>query len=217
MSEAPADTTLKRPCVEIVQRLEQVAEAPLPAGSVIAVIARTGRGQTSADPPTVTVFSSEATFRQYVQQLLLGDANSVEQCRAMAQSFRRMEAVMERRWVRTSDTIPNEQQFHRALRRAERNGELCCGDAEERWFAWYRQQQQQHEAWQPPPCFWGVLHTMEAEILLIENLLSASTPLDTVIKDLQWLAHLTLDRALELIVHERHEATSQAHFFPSVC
>lgn len=179
-----ADATLRQPLVEIVQRLEDAAEVPADVGTIV-VIERRVHGRADAE---VKVFADEACFRQWVQQLLLG--NDIEQCRAMAQSYRRMEAVLTGASVPPSDLLPGERNVHRTLRRAERNGELCCGEADERWLAWYRRQQS--EAWQPPSCVWGLLHSRQVEALTIENLLSPSTRLDGIINQLQWLAHLGL-------------------------
>jgi hypothetical protein len=83
-----ATTTSSRPLVDA--ELETGEEET--AGSVIVMISRSGGREAIPDAPQVTVFTNEASFRKHVLHALLGD---VEQCRAMARSFRRMEAAMD--------------------------------------------------------------------------------------------------------------------------
>lgn len=159
------------------------------------------------DPPEIVSFSSEADFRAHVQQLLLGD---VERCRAMARSFRRMVAVMgaaTMRGVRAGDMGPEERRFLQRLLRAR--GQLCCGDAEERWLAWY---QQREPHWAPPRCL-NALHTIECGVHVIEQLAEPSTSLEAIIHNLQRLTHLMDGRALEVVVSEPPGATAESRFF----
>lgn len=141
------------------------------ADRTIVVIAWGTQDDVRTDTPEIAVFRSADDLRVHVQRLQLGD---VELCRAMARSYRRLETVLDGgrlARMRASDMLPDERRFLQRLLRARRDGELCCGDADDRWLAWF---QRQHAAWVPPL---NALWTVGQGVDTIERLAASFTPL----------------------------------------
>lgn len=192
----------KRPHDETDNTTTTRVESPLVHdGKVIVVV------DWCAGRADVNTFHSEASFRQWAKQ----SPGDVE---GMARSFRRVEAVMDAKRLtraRPRTMSSSEHHFLQGLLRAARNYELCCGDAEERWLAWY---QQQAGAARLPSRFWDSFRMLEDGVLMLERLTDAATPLDTVMHDLQQLTYLSEGRALEFVVSRHPNAEEIARLSP---
>lgn len=122
----------------------------------------------------------------------------------MARAYRRMQAVMDAGGLKgllASEMRPEERQFFRLLLRDEKKDQLCCGEAEERWFEWY--QKQSHGTWTTPR-WWTSCRMMEDAVLTIERLTDAGTPLEEVMRDLHRLTYLSDGRALDFVLRPEH-------------